>query len=358
MKKPRYIVASLLFLFSTTMFVSTGIAGEYSHYKQHKKSKDRGHMVIANRASGSISVIDVRTDKVRSTITLPVSDNPPEPMYVVHSPRADRVFVGDRANNRIVVFDDNNFEYETSVPAGNGVFHMWADQNDEQLWVNNDIDKTITVIDPLTLDVLATVPMPEDLVALGGKPHDVILEPSGHSAFVTIVGISGENDFVVKFNTRTFSETARAAVGKDPHVSLTRHNKFLYVATQNNNAMHILKRRNLKQVKILEIPGAHGLGMARKGRTLYTTNISGGGSEGLFTIDTRKNKIIGQAIDTPFPTPHNIALTPRGSKLYITHSGAGANQVSVYRINKRSRLPELETTITVEFNPFGLAFVR
>ena len=59
------------------------------------------------------------------------------------------------------------------APAGRGVFHMWADYRGRQLWVNNDIDKTTTVIDPSTLEVLATVPTPADLVAMGGKPHDV-----------------------------------------------------------------------------------------------------------------------------------------------------------------------------------------
>ena len=58
--------------------------------------------------------------------------------------------------------------------CGDGVFHMWSDPHDRQLWVNNDIDKTATVIDPVSLNVIATVPMPADLVADGYKPHDVV----------------------------------------------------------------------------------------------------------------------------------------------------------------------------------------
>ena len=52
---------------------------------------NHGNMVIADRASGTISVIDVKTDTVTRTIALPTADNPSQPMYVVHSPRADRV---------------------------------------------------------------------------------------------------------------------------------------------------------------------------------------------------------------------------------------------------------------------------
>lgn len=71
-------------------------------------------------------------------------------------------------------------------------------------------------------------------------------------------------------------------------------------------------------------------------------------------------------IDTPFATPHNIALTPgrgffftkdhgAGRKLYLTHSGATANKVTVYKL--KNNIPEFHREITVGFNPFGLAFV-
>jgi len=326
--------------------------------KHSYNKKDQGHIVVANRASGSLSIINVSTNKIAATIDLPSADNPSQPMYVVHSSRANRVFVGDRANNRIVVFDDKTFKYETSIPAGNGVFHMWADRHDDQLWVNNDIDNTATVIDPMTLEILATVKIPADLIELGGKPHDVILDPSGKSAYVTIVGLLGENDFVVKFDTENFKEIARAAVGKDAHLSLTRRNKLLYVPTQNSNSVYVFSRKKLKLKKIIRLPGAHGAGMTRKGKTFYTTNISGGGKAGLVAINTKTNAVIGQATDTPFPKPHNIALTRKADKLYITHSGATANQVSVYRIDKKSKKPTLETVVTVGLNPFGLTFVK
>ena len=64
-----------------------------------------------------------------------------------------RLFVGDRANNRVVVLSADDFSVEGSVPAGNGVFHMWASPAVHQLWVNNDVDNTITVVDTHTLGV-------------------------------------------------------------------------------------------------------------------------------------------------------------------------------------------------------------
>ena len=318
-------------------------------------SPQGGKIVVANRGSGTISVIDTATDMVLNTIELPGA-NPAEPMYVVYSKFGDRVFVGDRNNDQVVVFDADDFSIVDTVPTGRGVFHMWADSRGHQLWVNNDVDNTATVINPRTLEVITTVDMPADLVALGGKPHDVILDRSGRFAWVTMLGFAGGNDYVVQFNTRTFEEMNRAPVGKDPHLSLDNRGRALYVPAQGSNKVSVLDRVTLEEITEIAVPGAHGAGMRADGHVFYTTNLPGGGTDGLFAIDTKSNEVI-DAVDTPFTTPHNIALTPRGDKLYVTHSGGTADKVSVYSASKHEPVPVSLGNITVGLNPFGLAFV-
>jgi YVTN family beta-propeller protein len=317
----------------------------------------RGSIVVANRASGSISVIDVRHDVVSGTYTLPAAGTTPEPMYVVFVNQTGQVIVGDRANNRLVVYNSRSFDVEGTVDVGAGVFHMWADQLGKQLWVNNDIDNTTSVINPRTLQVIATVPTPADLVAMGGKPHDVILGPFGRLAYVSVIGVSGANDYVVQFDTRTFQETGRTAVGKDPHLSLTRRNRTLYVPCQGNDAVYLLNRFSMNVQKVVTAPGAHGAGMPMHGKTFYTTNLPGGGSAGLIALDTRSNTVIGSS-DTPYPVPHNIAITKESHKLYVTHSGGTSDKVTVYAISPKNPLPVLLGEVIVEFNPFGLAYVK
>jgi YVTN family beta-propeller protein len=318
-----------------------------------------GKIVVANRGSGDISVIEARTGTLITTVDLPQApgENPPEPMYVVYTRVGDQFFVGDRANDRVVAFDADDYSVIGTVPAGEGVFHMWADFRGRQLWVNNDIDNTTTVIDPSTLTVLATVPTPADLVALGGKPHDVILDAKGRNAFVSLIGVAGPNDFVIRYSTETFTETGRAAVGKDPHLALNRRNNLLYVPSQGSNAVFILNRNTLSVVDVLGVPGAHGAGMSFNGKTFYTTNLPGGGTDALFTIDTRTNTVIGEAVDSPYAVPHNIALTPFPDKLYVTHSGGASDKVTFYDVSSSDPIPVLAGEVTVGLNPFGLSYV-
>jgi len=318
-----------------------------------------GQFAVANRASGSLSIIDIATNQLKDTITLPFNqtDNIPEPMYIAYSKPLDVVFVGDRANDRVVVFDPYDYSPITTIATRKGVSHMWA--KGKQLWVVNDIDNTLSVINTHYFSLIKTLSIPEDLIALGGRPHDVILDR--HSAYVTIIGTSDDAGYVVKYSRRNFKEVARARVGGDPHVILNRKYKPLYVASQDGNAVHILNRSNLNEIKKLDIPGAHGMTISTRNNTLYVTNISGGGASGIFAVELKTNSIIG-SVDTPYAVPHSLFVNGEVDKvttgiLCLTHSAHDSGKVTLYKISKQNPLPQLMNEVSVELNPFGLSFV-
>jgi DNA-binding beta-propeller fold protein YncE len=351
MKAKSYLVMAILLIVTLVAGLLPAAA------RAQTADPSRAKIVVANRGSGSISVIDAKSGTLRETLALPPGENQPEPMYVVYTPAKNRVWVGDRANDRVVVFDANDFSVEATVSVGAGVFHMWADPQNEQLWVVGDTDLTISVVDIKTLAILATVPIPADLQALGGKPHDTILDPVRNLAFVTVNGLAGPHDYVVQYSTKTFEELGRAAVGKDAHLSLARQDNQLYVPCQGSNAVFVLNRESMQTLTTIDVPGAHGAGMARDGQIFYTTNLPGGGNQGLFTIDTATNTILGPATDTPYPVPHNIALTPDSRTLFVTHSGPTADNVTIYAASQQDPLPVFVSEVTVGLNPFGLAYV-
>jgi YVTN family beta-propeller protein len=319
--------------------------------RENLKNGQNPKVLVANRGSGSISVINTSTDVVDMTVMLP--DNG-EPMYVIPQPFADRVFVGDRANDRLIVLDDSDYSVETTVNVGAGVFHMWSDYYGNQLWVVNDIDKTLSVINTHTLETLATISIPADLAVLNGKPHDVFVSPAGYLAYVSIIGVDGANDYVVQYYTPTFTEIGRAAVGKDAHLSMQFYDDNLFVPCQNSNAVYVLDRFSMEIIRTIDVPGAHGAGMPVLGGNFYTTNISGGGSDGIYVLDIELQEVVGTT-DTSFPVPHNISVKFNGRKLYVTHSGGTSDKVSVYRTTGNNGIPNHVKDITVGLNPFGIS---
>ena len=120
--------------------------------------------------------------------------------------------------------------------------------------------------------------------------------------------------------------------------------------------VHALDGLTLETTDLIEVPGAHGAVTSLDGGRFYTTNLPGGGSQAVFAIDTRRNEIVGEPADAPFSVPHNLALTPSGQRLFVTHSGTN-DKVSIFRVQRGGRL-HLVGAVTVGVNPFGLAYVR
>ncbi len=335
-------------------------------------AQEEGRIVVANRTSNTLSIIDTRTDTLIRTITVASPGaRPPEPMYLGYSAKYRRIYVCDRANRQVVAVDASTYKLVNTAPIGAGAFHMWMDKASRQLWVVNDIDMTLSVIHPGTMKVIATVPIPQDLVEKGGKPHDITIDPEGNAAFVTVVGVSGANDFVVRFNTRNFQETARRAVGKDPHVGLPPRSKYLFVPSQDADTVYVLNTKDLEVVKEIMIPGAHGAGWTPDGKFFFTSNLPGKtlpelGNDALWVVDTKSLEIVGH---TPMPddpeleVPHNIAVSGgKENKLYLTHSGHddgdAIGDVTIYAISKTDPVPRYLKKVTVGLNPFGIIYYR
>jgi DNA-binding beta-propeller fold protein YncE len=318
----------------------------------------RGDIVVANRGSGSISVIGGKSGELRGTYMLPYADgeNMPEPMYVNGIARMKKVFVGDRANDRVVVFDASNYEVIGTVPAGQGVFHQWIDRQGKQLWVNNDIDNTVTVINPNDLSVITTIDIPADLVAMGGKPHDVVLDHRGRYGYVTVLGIDGPSDYLLQFDALSYTEMNRQPVGKDPHLAIGT-NTDLYVPSQDSGTVLVFDPQSLELLESIHAPGAHGAAVSPNNRFFYTTNLPGGGNDAIFTIKTMDNSLVGQPVSTPHPVPHNLALSGGGRMLFVTHSGGMADKVTIYKIHAPTGLPTFWSEVTVGTNPFGIGYV-
>ena len=324
---------------------------------------ENGQIVVANRTSGNISILDENTGELIQTVDLPSAEgeNPPEPMYVYNLLSTNEVAVDDRANNRVVFFDQQTYEVTATVPTGEGNFHMWASPQEDQLWVANDIDNTLTVIDPQSKQEIGRVALPPEIIGENAIPHDVIVDSSGDFAYTTIIREDNpDSDLLVKIDANTFEILDTAEVGKDPHVSLAPENNLLYVPAADSDRIEVFDRRGteLTQVDTIEQPGAHGIEFSNNGRYIYTTDLPGGAQTGLFVIDSTTNEIVGnvEGVDTSAPVPHNVWFNGEGDRLFLTHSGEEATQVDVFSLEDPTN-PILETTTDVNgLNPFGLAY--
>lgn len=326
-----------------------------------KINANRGHVAIANRNSGDLSILNEKTGAVIGKVALPTGPNGEagEPTYLSVLNRTDEVAVADRTNDQVVFYDQTTYEVTGTVETGAGNFHMWADPKETQLWVINDSDDALTVIDPRTKIEITRIPLPQKLIGVDAKPHDLIFDPAGQFVYVTVEQEDNpDRDLLLKIDTQSFAVVDSIATGKHAHVSIAPEHNLLYVLSQESDRIEIYDRRSLEleQVGHIDQPNPHGVSPSADGQYLYTTNISEGGEQGIFVIDTVTNQIVGD-VDTPFAVPHNLAVTNDGDRLFLTHSGDNATAVSVFSLQDPTQ-PRWEISINSGgLSPYGIAYV-
>ncbi len=299
-------------------------------------------VVTADRASGNITFINAEDNSVLKTLDIAMS----EPMYAVYVATTDKLYVGDRAQDRVYVVDPATQTLEANIMVGEGVFHMWADGQGKELWVNNDIDFTTSVINLADNSVTTTI-------NIGSKPHDVFVNAAGTMAYVSV--FSGDPmlpDSVFAYSTSTYERVAARAVAKDPHLFHLSNNNTLYVPCQEG-VVFVLDGDDLSERTSLAITGSHGIFGAPAQDYVYVADI---GNSELYSVKSSDNSFQATGVSTPAATAHNLAVNEAGDKLFVTHSGGMSTLLSTYTLSEGTITPE--STVTVGTNPFGLAYYK
>jgi hypothetical protein len=55
-----------------------------------------------------------------------------------------------------------------------------------------------------------------------------------------MLGVDGDNDWIIKYSTDTFTEVDRIAVDNDPHVSYSPDNDQNFAPTQEGNVVSVI----------------------------------------------------------------------------------------------------------------------
>ncbi|HEX9639112.1 MAG TPA: cytochrome D1 domain-containing protein [Acidobacteriota bacterium] len=117
---------------------------------------------------------------------------------VALAPKAGRAFVANIGSGSVTAFDLESGELLKQIETGAGAEGIAATPDGAEIWVTNREADTVSVIDPATLEVRATLPA-------ASFPIRVKLTPAGDRALVSCAR-SGE---VVVFDTAARSELKR-----------------------------------------------------------------------------------------------------------------------------------------------------
>ncbi|MBI5603818.1 MAG: beta-propeller fold lactonase family protein, partial [Deltaproteobacteria bacterium] len=264
----------------------------------------------------------------RLKLTLgPTSPGPPQAFMYVTNENDDTVRVIDTATNSLVA----------TVNVGDQPEGIAVTPEGSRAYVANYGSGTVSVINMLTNPPAVTT------ILVGGHPHGLAISPNGAQAYVTdrFVGI------VSVIDTTSNTVVGTVSVGVGPYqVAFTPDGSRAYVTNLSSNTVSVIDTATRTVTTTVPVgAGPTGVAVTPDGSRVYVANNQSGT---LSIISTASNTVIGTVTVGVLGDPYMVAITPDGRHVYVANYNSGNVAVVATEMNA-------VTTIPVGRLPFGVA---
>ncbi|HTJ64147.1 MAG TPA: PQQ-dependent catabolism-associated beta-propeller protein [Alphaproteobacteria bacterium] len=183
----------------------------------------------------------------------------------------------------------------------------------DRIYVSNEKDNTITVLDGQSYNILATVPT-------GQRPRAILLSVDGKSLYIC----ASDSDEIQVMDLATLKITGTLPSGPDPErFDTSPDGKFLYVANENDNKVSVVDVAAGKIVA--ETPVGiepEGMAVSPDGKTVVDTTET---TSMAHFIDTETHKVVANVLVDS--RPRVAAWSPDGAQVWVSSEVGGAVNV-------------------------------
>ncbi|MEV6771278.1 serine/threonine-protein kinase [Nocardia sp. NPDC051030] len=273
-------------------------------------------LYLANPSSNSVTVIDMTSNKV--TATIPVGENPRgvavdsvnRTVYVVNS--GSNSGSTTNAASTVSIIDTSTNKVTATVPTGKSSWNVAVDTKTHLVYVvditdpaiaPNDMSSDVSVIDPATKTVVATIPH------VGFQSEDVAVDPTTGMAYVT--SFSDGSVKVVDTTSRAVVSSIQPG-GMPGRIALDPSSHTAYVTSGSGLAV-VDTITNTRSTIIPADCRLHGV-TVDPGHAVYAACTS----EGVVVIDPN-TRTIRETLSVPSDV--GIAADPGSHILYVYGGG-------------------------------------
>lgn len=272
-------------------------------------SPDGRRLYVAQRAAGTISVVDTALDQVVTTIDVP--SGPPQ--YLTLSPDGTRAYVSvwddDRTVAAVSMLDTTTGEVVATVPMRSRPYVSAVSPDGTELYVPNHDSAVLSVVDTRTASLVAEVDVPPN-------PHWVELTPDGARAYVA----DHDSNVVAVVDTATDTVVDEVPVGTSPH-SVAVHRSRPLVATVNFDAASVSVIDTDRDEVVATVPvgeGPQDVTWSADGRFAYVTNVR----DSTLSVVSAEDFSVTATIPTG-TSPTSVTVLPDGRKGYVSDLDSG-----------------------------------
>jgi YVTN family beta-propeller protein len=262
------------------------------------------YYVLVLTQEPSVLVVDPRIGFGSSKLYTAIDLAAPGTDWIMgHS--GDRLFISMPSLNQIAVIDTMTFKVLGNIDAGEKPNRMSLQPDGKYLWVGNDaLEKPatsgVTVIDTATLRVAARIPT--------GRGHHEIAFDENQNVYVT----NQEDGTVSIISAQKLSKLQDVPGGKQPvALAYSSRSKNIYVASRGDGKISVISAEDRKLTGALASkPGLTALKITPDGRWGFVAN---GTENNVLLLDVSSNKFVQQYEVGSFPD--QLAFTD--SYLYV-----------------------------------------
>jgi putative membrane protein len=297
---------------------------------------------VSNERDGTVTVIDINTDRVVSTIEVGA-----RPRGIRTSPDGKIVYVALSFSsqqtpgtiNKIAAIDSNTGKVVAQYDAGTDPEQFAVSNDGRRLFISNEDAGTASIVDTHAGAVISTV-------VVGIEPEGVTISPDGHWVYVT----AETSNTVSVIDTHSNDVVATFMVGARPRdTAFSPDGSLAYVTAELGRTLSVIDTRSHSVIKTIELPRGDGVkpmgvAVSNDGAKIYVAN---GRANSVSVIDARSEQLlatipVGQRV-------WGLAITPDGKKLYAANGVS--NDVSVIDTARNA----VVATVRAGDGPWGIA---